>query len=195
MMRDGRAAVHSVITRKVTISGYELDKPRQCLGKWNKIVENMNTQCNEIGSTRCMIVYYEQLVLHPRKWVSLILDFLDLPWDEDTVHHEKNINKKGGVRVSNVERSSDQIIKPINMDALTSWVNFYEEDVLQDMDAIAPMLRKFGYDPDDNNPVYGTPDGEVMNNTKMIHHNEEFWEQKAKDLLKEMDKKKDSGFF
>ena len=29
------------------------------------------------------------------------------------------------------------------------------------MDAVAPMLRKFGYDPDDPNPVYGVPDGEV----------------------------------
>ena len=33
MMRDGRAVIHSVISRKVTISGYQLDNPRQCLGK------------------------------------------------------------------------------------------------------------------------------------------------------------------
>ena len=31
------------------------------------------------------------------------------------------------VRVSMVERSSDQIIKPINLDALTTWVGTYPE--------------------------------------------------------------------
>merc|ERR1712243_255262 len=93
-----------------------------------------------------------------------------------TVHHEKYINKPGGVRVSNVERSSDQIIKPINVDALTSWVGFYDQDLLDDMDAVAPMLRKFGYDPDDSNPIYGVPDGEVK-----------FWivENFLSDLLKQ----------
>ena len=42
MVRDGRAVIHSVITRKVTISGYKLDDPRQCLGRWNNIVKTMN---------------------------------------------------------------------------------------------------------------------------------------------------------
>ena len=127
----------------MTISGYKLEDKRQCLGRWNTVVQNMNKQCNEMGPTQCMIVYYEQLVLHPKKWVQLILDFLDLPWDENCLHHEQNINKPGagGVRVSKVERSSDQIIKPINVDALTTWVGFYDEDILEDMDAIAPMLR------------------------------------------------------
>ena len=191
MMRDGRAVIHSVITRKVTISGFKLDEPRQCLGRWNKIVENMNNQCNAIGPTRCMIVYYEQLVLHPKKWISLILDFLDLPWDERVLHHEQSINKPRGVRVSKVERSSDQIIKPINSDALTSWVGYFDEDILEDMDAIAPMLRKFGYDPEDNDPVYGVPDGEVINNTNDIHDKKQYWENKARELLSEMDKTKD----
>ena len=193
MVRDGRASIHSVITRKVTISGYKLEDKRQCLGRWNTVVQNMNKQCNEMGPTQCMIVYYEQLVLHPKKWVQLILDFLDLPWDENCLHHEQNINKPGagGVRVSKVERSSDQIIKPINVDALTTWVGFYDEDILEDMDAIAPMLRKFGYDPEDEKPVYGVPDGEVANNTHQIHQKKQFWENKAKELLSEMDKKKD----
>ena len=188
MMRDARAAIHSVVTRKVSISGYKLDQPRQCLGKWNSMVENMNKQCNEIGPTRCMVVYYEQLVLHPKKWISLILDFLDLPWNENVMHHEKNINKPGGVRVSKVERSSDQIIKPINVDALSSWFGFYDQDVLDDLDSIVPMLRKMGYDPEDDRPVYGIPDGEVVNNTNDIHHKKDYWEKKSKQLLQEMDK-------
>ena len=40
-------------------------------------------------------------------------------------------------------------------------INLKWQDLLDDMDAVAPMLRKFGYDPDDSNPIYGVPDGEV----------------------------------
>jgi len=189
MMRDGRAVIHSVVTRKVTISGYQLDNPRQCLGKWNTVVKNMNEQCNKIGPERCMIVYYEQLVLHPRRWMTLILDFLDIPWDESVLHHEDKINKPGGIRVSMVERSSDQIIKPINVDALTSWVGKFPQDLIDDMDSVAPMLEKFGYDPNKNPPFYGNPDGEVLNNTNDVHQNREFWESKSKQLIAEMNKK------
>jgi len=189
MMRDGRAVIHSVTTRKVSISGYQLDNPRQCLGRWNTVVQNMNEQCNKIGSKRCMIVYYEQLVLHPKRWMTLILDFLDLPWDDSVLHHEEKINKPGGVRVSMVERSSDQIIKPINVDALTSWVGKFPQDLLDDMDSVAPMLEKFGYDPHKNPPFYGVPDGEVLNNTLDVHENRQMWEVKSKQLIAEMDKK------
>lgn len=36
MVRDGRASVHSMITRKVTIAGFDLSSYRDCLTKWNK---------------------------------------------------------------------------------------------------------------------------------------------------------------
>ena len=189
MVRDGRAVINSVITRRVSISGYKLDEPRQCLGRWNNIVKTMVEQCSKIGPRRCMMVHYEQLVLHPRKWISLILDFLDLPWEDSVLHHERNINQPGGVRVSNIERSSDQIIKPINSDALTSWVGFYDNDTLDDMDSIAPMLKKLGYDPWDHHPSYGVPDGEVVNNTNEVHKNKLAWEKKAEELLAAMDKR------
>ena len=105
------------------------------------------------------------------------------------LHHERNINQPGGVRVSNIERSSDQIIKPINSDALTSWVGFYDNDTLDDMDSIAPMLKKLGYDPWDHHPSYGVPDGEVVNNTNEVHKNKLAWEKKAEELLAAMDKR------
>ena len=144
------------------------------------------------GVKRCMLVSYEQLVLHPRKWISLILDFLDLPWHENVLHHEEAINQPGGVRVSNVERSSDQIIKPINVDALKSWVGFYDDDLLNDMDSIAPMLSKLGYDPWDSHPSYGVPDSEVVNNTNNVHKNKKAWDKKAEQLLAEMDKRNET---
>lgn len=35
MIRDGRATVHSIISRKITITGFDLNDFRQCLQKWN----------------------------------------------------------------------------------------------------------------------------------------------------------------
>ena len=44
-----------------------------------------------------------------RKWLEKILKFLELPWTEDVMHHEKQINKPHGISLSKVERSSDQV--------------------------------------------------------------------------------------
>ena len=44
-----------------------------------------------------------------------------------------------------MERSTDQVIKPVNVGALSKWVGKIPPDVLQDMAVIAPMLAKLGY--------------------------------------------------
>ncbi|KAJ8955124.1 hypothetical protein NQ318_009017 [Aromia moschata] len=56
-----------------------------------------------------------------------------------------------------VERSSDQVIKPVNLEALTKWVGNIPEEVVRDMADIAPMLSVLGYDPYANPPNYGKP--------------------------------------
>lgn len=52
MIRDGRATVHSIITRRVTITGFNLDSYRDCLVRWNNIIEHMYAQCIEGKSTQ-----------------------------------------------------------------------------------------------------------------------------------------------
>ncbi len=49
-----------------------------------------------------------------------------------------------GIRVSNKERSSDQIVKPINVEALTQWVGTFPEELVAEMGEVAPMLSKAG---------------------------------------------------
>ncbi|KAK4875807.1 hypothetical protein RN001_012229 [Aquatica leii] len=192
MVRDGRATVHSIISRKVTITGFDLTSYRQCLRKWNSAVEAMNNQCKEIGHERCLRVPYEQLVLHPKTWMERVLKFLDLPWNETVLHHSDYINK--GIILSKVERSSDQVIKPINLEALTKWVGNIPEDVVKDMADIAPMLSVLGYDPYANPPLYGKPDSIVANNTKEIAKNKASWDQRAKEMLKIGADSMDTGF-
>lgn len=67
-----------------------------------------------------------------------------------------------------MERSSDQVIKPVNLEALSKWVGNIPEDVLKDMAEIAPMLSVLGYDPYDNPPNYGKADSFVQDNTNKV---------------------------
>lgn len=70
--------------------------------------------------------------------------------------------------INRVERSSDQVIKPVNLEALNKWVGAFPEDVVRDMADIAPMLSVLGYDPYANPPQYGNPDSFVKDNTNKV---------------------------
>jgi len=100
MIRDGRATVHSIITRKVTITGFDLSSYRDCLTKWNKAITIMYNECQSVGPHRCLMVHYEQLVLHPKIHMERILNFLGVPWDDVVLHHENLINQPGGISLS-----------------------------------------------------------------------------------------------
>uniref|UniRef100_A0AAF5PPG5 Protein-tyrosine sulfotransferase n=1 Tax=Wuchereria bancrofti TaxID=6293 RepID=A0AAF5PPG5_WUCBA len=181
MIRDGRATVHSIISRQVTITGFDLSDPRQCLDKWNHAIKTMYEQCKTVGQKRCLTVYYEQLVLHPEQQLRHVLNFLNIPWSDLVLHHDKLIGKD--ISLSKVERSTDQVIKPVNLDALTKWVGTFSEDIVQEMASIAPMLAQLGYDPNANPPKYGEPDPIVLKNTDELHMNFGEWERRAKEIV------------
>lgn len=56
------------------------------------------------------------------------------------------------------ERSTDQVMKPVNTDALSKWVGHIPSDVIREMAEIAPMLARLGYDPYANPPDYAIPE-------------------------------------
>ena len=80
---------------------------------------------------------------------------------------------------------------------------------MDEMDEIAPMLAKLGYDPDANPPNYGVPDGLVANNTKevsstanqimtksdrfQVHAHGKEWEIRSKQLINQMRKDPHKG--
>ncbi|KAK6058625.1 hypothetical protein COOONC_03802 [Cooperia oncophora] len=72
-----------------------------------------------------------------------ILDFLELPWNTRVLNHEDYVEED--VRLSRMERSSDQMVEPVNTDALSKWVGEIPEDVVKEMETIAPMLRRLGF--------------------------------------------------
>lgn len=57
-----------------------------------------------------------------------------------------------------VERSTDQVMKPVNTEALSKWVGHIPDDVISEMAEIAPMLARLGYDPQANPPDYTRPE-------------------------------------
>ncbi|KAK6016590.1 hypothetical protein OSTOST_17924 [Ostertagia ostertagi] len=177
VIRDGRATVHSMISRKIPVERFNVSSYRQSLKAWNEIISTMDEQCRKI-SIKCLRVYYEQLVLHPESEMRRILEFLELPWSPSVLRHEHYIGKK--IKLSKMELSSDQVIKPLNTDALSKWVGAIPKDVVKEMEAIAPMLRQLGYDPNANPPNYGIPDELVAKKTEDLHKNGEEWYKKAK---------------
>lgn len=42
------------------------------------------------------------------------------------------------------EKSTDQVVKPVNTEALSKWVGKIPHDVVKDMAQIAPMLAHLG---------------------------------------------------
>ncbi|XP_011609685.1 tyrosylprotein sulfotransferase 1, like [Takifugu rubripes] len=178
MLRDGRATVHSMISRKVTISGFDLTSYRDCLTKWSSAVETMFSQCQAAGEDRCLPIRYEHLVLHTEEEMRKLLRFLELQWDPAVLHHEELIGKVGGVSLSKVERSTDQVMKPVNTEALSKWVGQIPADVISEMDEIAPMLSRLGYDPQANPPDYTKPEpmlspfnsSQILKPTEVQHH-------------------------
>ena len=94
LVRDARAVVHSVMARKVSITGFSLTDHRQNFKLWNKGMEGMYDQCQQVGPNQCMMVYYEQLVLQPKRTIEKILEFLNIPWHDNVLHHEELIGEK-----------------------------------------------------------------------------------------------------
>ena len=46
--------------------------------------------------------YIQNLIQSKFRWLTIILEFLNLPWEDAVLHHEQQINKPGGVRVFNI---------------------------------------------------------------------------------------------
>ncbi|XP_003376812.1 protein-tyrosine sulfotransferase A [Trichinella spiralis] len=180
MIRDGRAAVHSMITRRVTIGGFDLTDIRQCLSKWSLSVAQMYNECYNIGARRCFPMYYEQLVLNPEKWLRELLAFLEVPWSDHVLNHEKYIGRE--ISLSKSERSTDQVMKPVYTSSLDSWVGKFPEDILKDMPKIAPMLDFLGYDPKVYKPDYGKA-GEFITRKLNLFNGTESFKQWLKKLI------------
>jgi len=111
----------------------------------------------------CMRVRYENLVLHPMSETKRIMEFLNVRWQESMLNHEQHMTN---ISLSKVERSTDQVVRPLYLEALTDWFGHIPDDVARDLPRIAPMLAHLGYDPKNMRPSYGVPDQFVLDKVK-----------------------------
>ena len=178
MIRDARAVVHSVISRWINSGGYQIKKYKENFENWNSLIERMYSQCMSVGAKRCLPVYYEQLVLQPEREMKNIIKFLGLSWNDAVLNHEKYIGEE--ISLSKTEKSSDQVIKPVNLEGLNAWFDKIPDDLLNEIDTLAPMLKKLGYDTLSKRPNYGEADQKILENTLKINENREYWINLAK---------------
>ena len=88
------------VALQVGISGFDMTSYHGAMESWNKAISQMYDECRKAGPDVCMMVYYEQLVLHPEAEMTKILQFLNMDWDEKVLHHETTIGKEDGVSLS-----------------------------------------------------------------------------------------------
>ena len=100
MVRDGRAVCPSMISREIGIGGFDTESYRGCLEDWSKLVERQYNGCMRVGSGKCRLQYYEQLVLHPEREMRELLAFLDVDWCESVLHHTNEIGQDGKISLS-----------------------------------------------------------------------------------------------
>lgn len=100
MVRDGRAVVHSIMERGIVIRGVNNHRPEILLRTWNEATSEMNAQCEALGQARCLRIPYEHLVLFPAESMKIVLEFVDVTWNDAVIHHETMVGKPGGVILS-----------------------------------------------------------------------------------------------
>uniref|UniRef100_A0A0K0E6T3 Protein-tyrosine sulfotransferase n=2 Tax=Strongyloides stercoralis TaxID=6248 RepID=A0A0K0E6T3_STRER len=152
LLRDGRASVHSIMSRKVPVEGFSWNNQTKSLKAWNNLIDQMVLECTYLGKYSCLMVHYERLVIYPREELIRIVQFLDISWEENLLHHEEFIGSE--VKLVKGEWSTDQVKKSINLDALYKWNNFFNSSIIQNINNIAPMINNLGYPINTTYPNY-----------------------------------------
>lgn len=176
MVRDGRAASYSLMQQVYEPQSSNIYSAY--LRSWYTFNLNVTQQCNKIGREYCLLVKYEDLVLHPENTLKRVMLFLNEAWDEKLLKHYDYVDK---IKISKSEWSSHQIIKPIYSESLTKWVGkipVKEEKIKY----VYPLLQIFNYSYDNSNLNYDEKqaDNLVIENSKKISRNRKYWEDKGK---------------
>ncbi|XP_020917599.2 protein-tyrosine sulfotransferase 2-like [Exaiptasia diaphana] len=154
MVRDVRAVVHSIISRKVVIRGLKNHTYEDLFRKWSYAVEKMDNQCTALGRRKCLSVYYEHLVLFPERTMKAVFDFVGVKWNDRVLHHERLVGKPRGPVVSSLEKSSDQVKEPIYHSSLYGWMDGLPVETWKYLDELAPIMKQMGYDTVSQKPDY-----------------------------------------
>ncbi|CAG5109579.1 Oidioi.mRNA.OKI2018_I69.chr2.g4099.t1.cds [Oikopleura dioica] len=131
MIRDARSVAHSIFSREVTISGYDIKNFTDLVHKiWGR-------------SSACPFITNTWFWKKNRFFEKL---FLGLKWNDALIHHEEHIGTD--ISLSNMERSTDQVVKATYTSALSSWEGKVSDEELDNVEKMAPLMKEFGYKPE-----------------------------------------------
>lgn len=178
MVRDGRAAAYSYMTQVKESMTFR--KYRTYLSSWKSFNTKASNECKKLGEKYCLLVRYEDLVLHPKSSLQRVVKFLNVKWTDELLKHQEHIGNE--ISISKTEWSSHQIIKPINSESLYSWVNGKIEIDYKQMKFLEPILNSFNYSFNISFVKLDRADPIVLNNNQMIKNNQDFWDNKGRNL-------------
>ncbi len=143
-----------------------VSKFRSYLHDWYKFNKLTMDQCKKVGNKFCLLIRYEDFVLHSESTLRHIMEFLDEEWSEKLLRHQDFIGTD--VTISKSEWSSQQIvsftyffitfilsfknnyvqIEPINLKSLNGWrkklkskLNIQQIDILY----VKKLLKRLNY--------------------------------------------------
>ena len=152
MMRDVRGIAFSLVDR---FHKYNSSDYLNIFYDWNDKAKFFKQSCDQVGPDSCMIVFYEHLVLNKTLTLQKLTKFLDIPWSDSMLNHEKYIGDR--VQISESGWSASQIKQATYTDSINGWVGKIPEEALKEVAISAPMLKELGYDPMANNSYNQTP--------------------------------------
>ena len=94
MIRDGRAVASSIVSRNVTITGVDHKSHLSAALFWNRAVQKMWDNCEAVGTDFCLPVYFEKLVDSPEEEMRKMLNFLNISWSSNVLHHSDFLNSE-----------------------------------------------------------------------------------------------------
>jgi protein-tyrosine sulfotransferase len=119
MARDARAVVYSLLKQYgEPLSAANANKYMQT---WDSFYERAVEQCEQVGSSACLVLKYEALIVSPERVMRRVASFLNLTWTTNFMRHEAFIDTK--IRVSETEWSTGQIKKKLYKSSLLAWVD------------------------------------------------------------------------
>ena len=143
-VRDARSNVFSISRSHASVPGFSDKNILKAFTAWNRYNEMMYNECMYVGKNRCLLVYYEQLVLQPQYELKRIFKFLNIKWNDAVLNHEKNF--------INSIKVSKKMKKPLNLEDLYSWIGNIPENAFAQLDL--SMMSKLGYDIKSKKPDY-----------------------------------------
>ncbi len=88
LIRDPRAVVFSLLG--LYKEPLNMAAAKKYFITWQQYYHKVSIDCIAVGSSRCMMVKYEDLIVSPKETISKVTSFLGLEWTEDFLKRKFN---------------------------------------------------------------------------------------------------------